>query len=65
MEQKKTQRTEGTEKKIVLIPGWRKTEKREARKNKWRIAVVCKINKICAGEKTSRDTCEESQEPHK
>ena len=27
------------------------------------IAVVCTINKICAGKNTSRDTSEELQEP--
>ena len=43
--------------------GWRKIEKREERKNQWRIAVVCTINKICTGEKISRDTSEEPQEP--
>ena len=30
--------------------------------NIW-LAVVCMINKICAGENTSRDTSEELQEP--
>ena len=28
------------------------------------IAFVCTINKICAGENTSRDSSEEPQEPH-
>ena len=45
--------------------GWSKMEKTEERKNQWRIAVVCTINKICAGEKTSRDTSEEPQEPQR
>ena len=43
--------------------GWRKIEKREERKNQWRKAVVCTINKICTGEKISRDTSEDPQEP--
>ena len=38
-------------------------EEKQERKNEWRIAVVCTINKICAGENTSRNTSEEPQEP--
>ena len=38
------------------------TEKEEKEKQ-WRIAVVCTISKICAGENTSRDKSEEPQEP--
>ena len=45
--------------------GWSKMEKIEERKNQWRIAVVYTINKICTGEKTSRDTSEEPQEPQR
>ena len=45
------------------IPGW-KVEKKEERKNEWHIAFVCTLNKICAGENTSRDTSKEPQEPH-
>ena len=38
-------------------------EEKQERKNEWRIAVVCTISKICAGENTSRNTSEEPQEP--
>ena len=41
--------------------GWSKIEKIEERKNQWRIAVVCTINKICTEEKTSRDISEKPQ----
>ena len=37
----------------------KKIEKRKERINEWRITVVCTINKICAGDNTSRDTREE------
>ena len=40
-----------------------RVKKKGRKKKKWRIAVVCKINKIYAGENTSRDTSEEPQEP--
>ena len=43
----------------------KKNRKKGRKKNQWRIAVVCTINKICAGEKTSRDTSEEPQEPQR
>ena len=33
------------------------------KKTEWRITIVCTMNKIYAGENTSRDTSEELQEP--
>ena len=51
------------EKNSFLNSRVKEIEKREERKNEWRIAVVCTINKICAGENASRDTSEEQEEP--
>ena len=62
IEQKRTKkRTKETEKKKQFFKF--QGEEKQERKNEWRIAVVCTINKICAGENTSRNTSEEPQEP--
>ena len=52
------------EKKQFLNSTVKKNRKKGRKKNEWRIALFCTINKICAGENTSRDTSEEPQEPH-
>ena len=41
----------------------KKNRKRGERKTERRIAVVCTINKICAGENTTRTTSKGPQEP--
>ena len=55
-------RTDQTCGHVVRAAGFIEMRKK-GRKNQSRRAVVCTINKICAGEKTSRDTTEELQEP--
>ena len=55
-------RTDQTCGHVVRAGGFIEMRKK-GRKNQSRRAVVCTINKICAGEKTSRDTTEELQEP--
>ena len=55
-------RTDQTCGHVVRAGGFTEMRKK-GRKNQSRRAVVCTINKICAGEKTSRDTTEELQEP--